>query len=219
MGLQRFERRLERLVEGAFAKAFRSGLEPVELGRRLAREMDLQRTVGLNGVVAPNHFEITLSQNDSDRFSTFIDALKRDLVEAAREHARDEHYTFLGPVTVDIDVDGTFSNGIFNIQSRVHEQPGGGPVGSLVLQDGRRIEMGEQTVTIGRLPECDIPLPDPNVSRHHAEVKRQGNDFFVVDLGSTNGTRVNGAWVSGDRKLNDGDEISVGATVIRYERS
>ena len=61
MGLQQFERRLERLVEGVFAKAFRSGLQPVELGRRLAREMDLHRTVGIRGTISPNHFDIALA--------------------------------------------------------------------------------------------------------------------------------------------------------------
>ena len=71
MGLQRFERGLERLVEGVFAKAFRSGLQPVELGRRLAREMDLRRSVGVNGMVAPNHYEIALSPVDAERFASF----------------------------------------------------------------------------------------------------------------------------------------------------
>src|SRR3954449_3805990 len=89
MGLQQFERRLERLVEGAFAKAFRSGLQPVELGRRLSREMDLQRTVGVHGLIAPNQSKVALSQDDAGSFASFSDALVRELSEAVREHARD----------------------------------------------------------------------------------------------------------------------------------
>ena len=58
MGLQRFERRLERLVEGGFGKAFRSGLQPVEIGRRLVRELDAGRTLGVRGTVVPNHFVV-----------------------------------------------------------------------------------------------------------------------------------------------------------------
>ena len=219
MGLQRFERGLERLVEGTFAKVFRSGLQPVELGRRLAREMDLRRTVGVNGVVAPNHFDIALSQADHDRFDSFMDGLKRELVEAAREHARTERYSFVGPVAVEILVDEALTNGMFLVNGEMQEAPGGGPVGSLVMHDGRRIELGDHPVVIGRLPECDIALPDPNVSRRHSEVRRRGNEFVVLDLGSTNGTKVNGTWVTGERRLNEGDEIHLGATVIRFEKS
>src|SRR5213078_2994520 len=100
MGLQQFERRLERLVEGVFAKAFKSGLQPVELGRRLTREMDANRTLGVRGTIAPNHFVFELSQSDFQRFAAFEEALRRELAEAARQHARDENYEFLGPVEV-----------------------------------------------------------------------------------------------------------------------
>lgn len=217
MGLQRFERGLERLVEGTFAKVFRSGLQPVELGRRLAREMDLRRTVGVNGMVAPNHFEIALSQGDMDRFVTVIDALRRELVELAREHARTERYVFLGPVAVEIGVVESLTNGMFLVNGEMREQPGGGPVGALTTSDGRRITLGDESIVIGRHPECDIAVPDPNVSRKHAEIRRHGNDYVVVDLDSTNGTRVNGTWVTGERKLHDGDEVTVGATTIRFE--
>ncbi len=219
MGLQRFERTLERLVEGTFAKVFRSGLQPVELGRRLAREMDLRRTVGVNGIVAPNHFHIRLSNADAERFDSMMVALKRELVEAVREHARDERYIFIGQVAVDIETDPSLSSGIFHVIGEMQEAPGGAPLGALSFSDGRRIELGEQTISIGRSPECDVALPDPNVSRRHAEVRRHGSDFILVDLGSTNGTKVNGSWVTGERKLNDGDEMNFGATVIRFERS
>lgn len=219
MGLQRFERGLERLVEGVFAKTFRSGLQPVELGRRLAREMDLRRTVSVNGLVAPNRFEILLNPTDAERFASFMDALKRELVEAAREHARTERYSFLGPVSVELAVDEHLTAGMYSIKASLQEQPGGGPIGALGLADGKRIQLNDESVVIGRLPECDIALPDPNVSRRHAEVRRHGNEFVVVDLGSTNGTKVNGTHVSGERRLHDGDEISVGATIIRFEGS
>jgi pSer/pThr/pTyr-binding forkhead associated (FHA) protein len=89
-------------------------------------------------------------------------------------------------------------------------------VGSIYLEDGRRVQIGEDPLVIGRMPECDVPLSDANVSRRHAEVRRQGTGFVVVDLGSTNGTRVNGAQVK-ERLLNNGDEITVGATKLRFE--
>src|ERR1035441_6294144 len=143
MGLQKFEGRLERMVEGTFSKAFRSELHPVEIGRRLTREMDLQRRVGVHGLMATNDF---------DRFETFLDALVRELEEAAREHARTEEYVFVGPVTVSVVEDPRLRRGRFVIVSDVHEGPSGLPAASIVLADGARVVLGPEPITIGRLP-------------------------------------------------------------------
>ncbi|MGH9279194.1 MAG: FhaA domain-containing protein, partial [Acidimicrobiales bacterium] len=218
MGLRQFEQRLERLVEGVFAKTLRSGLEPVEIARRLAREMDLHRAMGVNGMIAPNHFQVAISPSDLKNFESYAQALNRELAEAVREHGRDEGYGFVGPVHVELTPDESLGAGEFLVASQMLEAPGGAAVGSLLMGDGRRVPVGEDPVTLGRLPECDVVLSDPNVSRRHAEVRRRGNDFVVVDLGSTNGTRVNGAGVK-ERRLNDGDEITVGSTRIRFEAS
>ncbi|MDP9404009.1 MAG: FHA domain-containing protein [Actinomycetota bacterium] len=218
MGLQQFERRLERLVEGVFAKAFRSGLQPVELGRRLTREMDARRAVGVRGVIAPNAFTFALAPADLERFQSFSDAMVRELADAAREHARTEGYVFVGPVEVTLEADESVTAGTFLVAGEVREAPGGGVVGSLVLPDGARVAITDEAVTIGRLSDCDVPVTDESVSRRHAEVRRQGNDVVVVDLGSTNGTKVNGVGVR-QRRLADGDEIIVGSTRLRFEAS
>ncbi len=218
MVLRNFERKLEQLVEGAFVRAFRSSVRPIELGRRLAREIDDHRTLGVSGqVVAPNHFLIRLNESDHEEFSEVHDTLVRQLEEAAREHARDEGYTFMGPVEVVLEVDPALRTGSFTIESRLREGPGGS-AGSLVLPTGERVRLGDDPVSIGRLPDCTIVLADPNVSRRHAEVRRHGDGYVVVDLGSTNGTRVNGAGVR-ERALLDGDEVGVGSTTIRFEAS
>jgi len=115
-------------------------------------------------------------------------------------------------------VDDSLTQGQFLVASEFQEAPGGAAVGSIYLEDGRRVQIGEDPLVIGRMPECDVPLSDSNVSRRHAEVRRQGTGFVVVDLGSTNGTRVNGAHVK-ERLLNNGDEITVGATKLRFEAS
>jgi hypothetical protein len=218
MGLQGFEQRLERLVEGVFAKTFRSGLKPVEIGRRVTRDMDLNRTLGVNGPLAPNHFSVALAPADSEQFETFSEVLTRELAESVRDHARTEGYGFVGPVHVELHVDPSLTQGQFLVASGFQEAPGGAAVGSIFLEDGRRVEIGETPLVVGRMPECDVALSDPNVSRRHAEVRRQGTGFVVVDLGSTNGTRVNGAQVK-ERLLNNGDEITVGATKLRFEAS
>jgi len=218
MGLQGFEQRLERMVEGVFAKTFRSGLKPVEIGRRLTRDMDLHRTLGVNGPLAPNHFTVALSAADSEQFESFSEVLTRELAESARDHARTEGYGFVGPVHVEMNIDSSLTQGQFLVVSGFQEAPGGAAVGSIFLEDGRRVEIGEQTLSVGRMPECDVALSDSNVSRKHAEIRRQGAGFVVVDLGSTNGTRVNGAQVK-ERLLNNGDEITVGSTRLRFEAS
>jgi hypothetical protein len=218
MGLQKFEGRLERMVDGTLSKAFRGELHPVEIGRRLTREMDLQRRLGVHGLIAPNAFVVHLSPSDFDRFESFLDALVRELEEAARDHARTEDYVFVGPVTVSAVEDPRQRRGRFEIESDVHEGPAGLPAASIVLADGSRVLLGPEPLTIGRLPESAVMITDPNASRRHAEIRRSGSDVVLVDLNSTNGTRVNGATVR-ERKLADGDQIVIGTTVLRFETS
>src|SRR5690606_11084549 len=94
------------LVEGVFSRGFRSGLRPIEIGRRLAREMDAHRTVDVRGrTVVPNHYTVHLSEEDFANFAEIGETLARELCDAAREHGRDEGYAFLGPVTVELVVD------------------------------------------------------------------------------------------------------------------
>lgn len=207
------------MVEGAFARAFRSSIRPVELARRLAREMDDHVSVGVRGApVAPNHFTIYLSPSDHDEFGDVGDALRRELCDAARAHARDEGYGFMGPVDVELVVEESFGTGWFEVEGRFREGAGGAGAGSLVLPTGDRFTLEEHIISIGRSPESNIVLADPNVSRNHAEIRPQGDGFMLVDLGSTNGTKVNNVRVS-QHVLADGDEIRFGNTRMRFEAS
>ena len=219
MGIRGFERRLERMVEGAFARAFKSGLRPVELGRRLVREMDDNRSVGVRGgTFVPNAFTVALSASDLEQFEGVQDSLVRELGDAAREHARDEHYSFMGPVEVELVMDERLHTGAFVITGRLAEGVGGSGAGSIVLPNGDRFALTESVISIGRSPDSNLVLADPNVSRNHAEIRPKGDRFEVVDLGSTNGTRVNGMRVD-NQLLEDGDEVSFGNTRMRFEAS
>jgi hypothetical protein len=215
MVLQQFERRLERLVEGTFARAFRAGLQPVEIGKRIVREMDLRRAVGLRHVIAPNVFEVVLSPQDMERFEPFRDSLLHELREAVREHAKAEDYALVGPVEIYLDSDPSLKPGIFMLGAEVRE--GDSPwYGILTFDDGTELPLGEGTVTIGRLGTCDVVFSDPGVSRRHAEIRCADDEVVLVDLGSTNGTRVNGAEVR-QRRLEDGDMISIGNSTIHFK--
>ncbi len=215
MVLQGFERRLERLVEGAFGRAFPSGVQPVEIGRRIAREMDDGRQLGPRGAVAPNHFDVSIGPEDDARFATFRDALASELAAAARDHARATNCHFVGPVTVVLHTAEHHHRGSFDVRSRIEQ--GAAPLDAvLVLADGRKVRLEPGTNVIGRLPDCTVPLSDPQASRRHAELRRDAGGVTLVDLGSTNGTLVNGVRVH-DQELRDGDTIRIGNTTLRFE--
>ena len=212
---RRFEAKLEKLVEGSLTRPFKSQLQPVEIGRRLTREMDLARRVGTrNRVVAPNIFEVRLSPEDVERFEDYVDALVRELAEAAREHATTEQYHLLGPVEVDIFENPRLKAGSLEVTALVRE----GELPVIVSgPDGTRLTLSEgQTLIIGRLPECDITVNDASISRRHAHITRHGDEVSITDLGSTNGTSVNGSKIQRSVVVN-GDEISVGTARITVE--
>jgi hypothetical protein len=212
--LQAIERRLERLVEGAFGRAFRSDVQPVELARRIVRELEAGRQLGVNAPVAPNEYRVRLSPDDKDRFDSFGDTLGRELTEAVRTHAREEGYQFVGPVTVALAADNGVRRGGVRVDAAIVE--GEIARAAIVLPDGERVEVASNGVRIGRLPDCAVQISDPQSSRHHAEVRAAHGGFEIVDLGSTNGTYVNDTTIK-VQALHDGDTIRIGSTAMRFE--
>ena len=218
MGIKGFEQRLENAVEGTFARLFKTSLSPVELGRKLVREMDQQRRVGVDGrPMMPNHFDFLLSARDHESLGDVDVTLRRELAEAAREHGRDEGCTFVGPVSVEIGTSDSVSDGVPQVSSRFSEGAHG--PGSLVLSTGDRVELGDYVVTIGRDVSANIVLADPNASRRHAEIRPVANGFAVVDLGALNGTKVNGRRITQLHVLSDGDVVQFGNTTMKFEAS
>lgn len=216
MGLSDFESRLERGVEGVFGRLFRSGVKPVELGRKLVREVDRQRTVGVSGqMMAPNHFVFHLSPDDHEALSEMESALRRELSELVRSHAREERYRLAGPVDIGLEVDDRQRSGLVRLQSSFREAAPGEITSFLVLPDDQRVPLGDWVTTVGRHPDSTIVLSDPNSSRQHLEVRPNADGFTLVDLGSTNGTKCNGVPVT-EHQLIDGDRIQVGRTVLRF---
>jgi hypothetical protein len=219
MGARGFERRLENLVEGVFGRVFRSTVRPVEIGRRLIRELAATRDVDVRGTtIVANAFTVCLSETDYEQFADIHTTVCAELADAARDHARDEGYQFVGHVECELVVDPELRTGAFAIDAKFRESAGGTGPGTLVLPSGERRPLDEEVVTIGRMPGSTIVLNDPNASRRHAEIRPVGSGYALIDLGSTNGSRVNGHRVD-THTLTDGDTLSFGNTVIRFESS
>ena len=218
MGLQSFEDGLGRMVEGVFSRAFKSNVRPIEIGRRLIKEIDSNRTVDMKGRrVVPNQFMVRLAADDQAALADIESALITELSEAVKEYCADENYHLRGPVVVAIEIDQSVSTGRIEVDSSVRKAGASEIVAKVTLPDDRKITLGKDTLIIGRLAECDIAFDDSNVSRRHAEIKALVGGYAVNDLGSTNGTKVNGVTITFERALRDGDIISVGSHSIRYE--
>lgn len=219
--LRDFERRLGGLVEGFFATTFRSGLQPVELAKRMMREMDANKTVGVREVWAPNRYLFTLSESDGQRFEQAEQALVTELKQVVREAAAERGWGLVGPPEVEFQVDAELGKGRFSCEASFVEgeeelapQPAVGERGSLVLA-GRTIPLTQPEITIGRLPECEVVVDDPGASRQHARIRRTDGGFVLVDLGSTNGTLLNDAPIQ-EQVLESGDRITIGQTVLEF---
>jgi hypothetical protein len=182
--------------------------------------MDTHRSVSVSGrTIVPNAFRFGISAADHEQLADILHTLGKELADAAREHARDEGYSFVGPVEVRFERDEQVRTGVVTLESRFVEGEGAVPPGALLLPTGDRVPLGEYVVSIGRQGDCTIVLADPNVSRHHAEIRPSGVGFAVTDLGSTNGTKVNGVRINGEQTLTDGDIVSLGNTHVRFEAS
>jgi hypothetical protein len=235
--LRDFERRLEGMVEGLFTKAFRSGVHPVELAKRVLREMDSNQTVGVRGVWVPNRYVFTLSPDDREQFARMERSLASELEQVVVDGARERGWGLLARPKVAFETDDDLKRGEFRVVSELTEETGGPPTGpqpkreaaaaaktgsALLAQveDGsvvKEFSLEGERMVIGRLEGSDVQLADPGASRRHAEVRRDGNDFVLVDLGSTNGTLVNEAPVT-EHTLEEGDRITIGRTVLEFRR-
>jgi hypothetical protein len=225
--LQRFERRLEGLVEGAFARAFRSTVQPVEIAGALQREMaDRKAIVSQGRTLVPNQFVVELGDTDHERLGAYAETLSEEFAELIRDQAKEDGYSLVGPVHVDFEQVDDLDTGMFRIRSDVVKgapgmtpEPTGSRLPKLIAAPGSNTETayvltGPVTV-IGRAEDCDLRLADPGASRRHAELRRDGDRVTVIDLRSTNGTVVNGETIE-RAELHDGDELVIGETALVF---
>ena len=250
MVLRALEGKIEALFEGIFGRAFRTHVQPIELARKLVKEMDDHRSVSVSRVYVPNEYTVYLSPQDRRQFSGYEGSLVGELQEYLAEHARREQYALLTPPRVLITTDGDLAVGEFGIATRLvageareeppPELPLEEPAQTMVYRappptpasppeptpepEVVSLQIGSKThavttpkVVLGRSRECDIRVADLNASRRHAELRKDGDGYWIVDLGSMNGTLVNGRPVDRAR-LEDGDRITLGSTEIVFGR-
>jgi hypothetical protein len=274
--LKSVENAISGLLEGAFGRMFRSEVRPVELARKLAREMDAHREVSLSRTYAPNEYSVWLSPQDRARYEGVEAEVIEELAAYLLEHARQEAFVLATPPRISMHTDERLALGEFGISAqltkpaeRAARRGGSGDVSAgrgsgreapslrppapeeaqapsaagetmiwsdserlrgpllearearadavLVHADGRREPLPAGGATIGRSHACEIVIDDPGVSRRHAAIARGRDGWVLDDLGSTNGSKVNGAPVDGSRALADGDEIELGSATLRFE--
>ena len=252
--LRSIEQKIEGLFEGMFGRAFRTHVQPVELARKLAKEMDEHRTISVSRVYVPNEYSVYLSEADREQFTGYEGSLIGELQDYLVEHARRESYALLTAPKVVMHTDADLSIGEFGIATRMVQPEGTrGPAldepaaqvepGATMIykakapqpteavsaaelgveeesfsltMNGRRHAV-EGKVVLGRSKDCDVQVEDANVSRRHAELRREGSSWWLVDLDSTNGTELNGKRVQ-RVKLSDGDTITLGATKLVFAK-
>ena len=225
--LQRFERRLEGLVEGAFAKVFGGVVQPVEVAAALQREAaDKKQIVGHGRVLVPNSYVVELGEKDLERFAEWDAQLRTELASMLKEHASSQGWSFVGDVAVRFEQVDSLDTGVFRVRSTVVSESVATPAARLsgrprLVQPAtgaaaeRIVPLSRGVTVVGRGAEADLRLPDTGVSRAHAEVHLEGDRVRVVDLASTNGTLVNGRRVA-EAELSDGDRLDIGATALIY---
>ena len=226
--LQRFERRIEEMINRPFARAFKAEVQPVEIASALQRECDDRAAIVARGrTMVPNAFTVALGSHDHERLNVYAAALGEELAAMVREHADEQGYAFIGPVTVDFELDDELPTGRFQLRSAAVAGATAAESSTTVPAAGSAsgipwVEVGTTTYAlaravtrIGRGADTDLRIDDPGISRHHAELRRSGGDVTIVDLGSTNGVVVDGARVDGHR-LRDGQKVRLGSTTMIF---
>jgi hypothetical protein len=222
----RFEKKVEGAVSGAFARAFKGDVQPVEIAARLQRELDAEaKLLSRDKRLVPNEFKVGLSQHDHDKLAPYATTLNAELATALRNHARETGYVFNGPVKVVFELDSSLPTGRFTVDSEAVAgiTPRSGRASEtsinrapLVLEvNGTRHPLQPPGLVIGRGTEADLRINDPGISRRHAQIRVNTAgpqvQIDIVDLGSTNGIVVNGHRVQ-QAALQEGSRIEIGST-------
>ena len=212
--LDSFEKGLERVVNGAFAKTFKSGLQPLEVTAALRRELDTKAAVvARDRILVPNRFTVHLAPGDHARMTELGPALIDEFTQLVQRHATAQHYSFAGGIAIRLSEDRTLTEGVVRIES----QNLAGEVRWTPVLDigGKRYPISRSRTVIGRGSEADVTIEDSGASRKHAEILWDGKHAQLTDLGSTNGSKLDGQPVT-KAPLPPDSVIEIGRTRILF---
>ena len=226
-GFQRFESRLESMISGVFARAFRSAVQPVEISAALQREVDNNAQIlSRDRRLVPNDFHVELSRTDLDRLGPYATTLSQEMADSLRDHADAQSYVFPGPVQISFEVAEDLPTGRLRVRSRAQAKVTSNATNTQVGRatayleiNGTRHPLTPPGAVVGRGTDADVRINDPGVSRRHIEFRvgsnQQGGPLqvSVVDLGSTNGMLVDGQKVA-QSPLDDGSTVRIGNTTM-----
>jgi Protein of unknown function (DUF3662)/FHA domain len=234
-----FEKKLEGVFEGVFLRAFKSGVQPVELGKKLVREMEGHKSIGIKRVYVPNRYEVGLSSKDFSRFESYQAVLATELENLLISYMKEKNYVVLDRPRLKMTEDQQLREGEFWIKTRIEgelpreREPEESMSGIIVLpeppemaalelldsgDDAPAFLLDRDMTTMGRTPDNDVVLPDPNVSRTHAMITRHDRRYTITDRGSTNGTFLNEKRVR-EAELAENDVLRLGTTRLIFRRA
>jgi hypothetical protein len=232
----RFESFIERLMERTFTRATRSHLEPVEISKRLVRAMEAEQSVGVDGLIVPNIYDVFLSEHDFAHFEPMQRSLARNFEGHLGRVSRQRRFELVSQPVVTLKLDASLAPGSMRIEThsqdvevmteerqhtavlpQVEPIEPLGPAAPVLRLGGQTFAVMRSPTRVGRLADNDIVLNDKRVSRHHAEFADSGNRWVLKDIGSTNGTAVNGKLVR-EAVLKPGDTISLGGLEVTWEQ-
>ncbi|MGQ9528953.1 MAG: FhaA domain-containing protein [Chloroflexus sp.] len=235
--LRRFEQFMEQMVEGSVARIFRSTIQPVEIARRLEKAMESNQTISVKRVIVPSSYRAFLNPQDFAIFQPVRQQIEQELATYLSELAAERNFTMLDHPRVVITEDPAVPRRSIQVEAEMRDNQSDQPTMTMIMQSDRApgrssgaffllqignapqaLPIATTTVTIGRGLDNDIILEDTRVSRKHAQLRYRQRRFWLTDLGSTNGTFVNGERIS-ERALRDGDVVSMGGLELTFRES
>jgi hypothetical protein len=193
--IENFERRLETFVNGAFSKAFKSQLQPVEISAAIKAKMDVSAAViGKDRILAPNEFRVSVSQPDLLRLNSLGDNLVAEITKQVSSHAKKQRYQLTDALAISLASSSNLAVGQINVSASGSKAEQVANVSWVPAIDiaGKRYLLAKAKTTIGRDTSADIQVNDAGLSRTHFAINWDGSSATVEDLGSTNGTTVAG---------------------------
>ena len=227
-------------MEGSIGRVFRSPVQPAQIGRKLERAMMSQQVVSVDATLVPNEYRVAMNPRDMVLFADYIAALCRQLEQWLISLARERGFTTIDRVRVQIVGEDAVPRRAIQVSAAIADRPefaqaaqekvqrtevhrviraaGGVPPVRLRVVAGpnrnQELILRKPVTGVGRALDNDIVVNVSDISRHHARFEVVGQELRVVDLGSTNGTRLNGRRVTSER-VRPGDDVSFGSVTLR----